>query len=187
MKKSILLAGVACVLIATNASAGMREMIDHTKYYVGADYAFSKFDYKGDLDRAKDSYSSGILNVGARMDRIGIELFGQMTGSRTQDLEDSKLKTKVYAYGMDVYGYQPLGCEGKYDLLASIGLANYHYKGESAENDKSANRIGYRFGLGAMYNFNDNISARLMARYAYIGADTMNHAAELTAGMRYNF
>ena len=46
MKKSILLAGVACVLIATNASAGMREMIDHTKYYVGADYAFSKFDYK---------------------------------------------------------------------------------------------------------------------------------------------
>ena len=115
-------------------------------------------------------------------------MFGQLSGKRTQDLPGGdKLKTRVYGYGLDIYGYQPLGCEGKYDLLASVGLANYNYKGESDTEDKGANRIGYRFGLGAMYNFNDNISARLMARYTYIGADSLHHATELTAGMRYNF
>ena len=120
------------------------------------------------------------------MDKVGVEAFGQWSGKRTKDLADGKLRTKVDAYGLDLYGYQPMGCEGKYDLLASIGAANYYFKGEG-KGGKSANRIGYRLGAGAMYNFSDHISARVMGRYSYIGAKSLNHAAEVTAGLRYTF
>ena len=187
MKKTLLLAGVACILCSTNALAGWNDMVKATKVYVGADYALDSYDFKGSFDDAKKTYNSGIFNMGARMDRIGVEVFGQWTGKRTKDLADTKLKTKVNAYGVDLYGYQPLGCEGKFDLLASVGIADYYFKGEADDTSHSANRIGYRVGAGAMYNFNDHISARIMGRYAYIGASSLNHAAEMTAGMRYSF
>ena len=145
MKKSLLLAGVACVLIATNASAGWKDTIHNavkdSKYYVGADYSYINADFGGSFEEAKDSYNSGILNVGVRMDKFGVELFNQMSGKRTKDLADGDLKTKVNAYGMDLYGYQPLGCEGKYDLLATVGIANYYYKGEWDKDSYSKNRV----------------------------------------------
>ena len=155
--------------------------------YVGADYAFTSYDFKGGLDEAKKSYHSGMINVGTRIDRFGAEIFGQWSGKRTKDLTDGKLKTKVNAYGLDLYGYQPLGCEGKYDLLATIGVADYYFKGEKDGGSDSNNRIGWRIGGGAMYNMTDHISARVVGRYAYIGAKELNHAAEVTAGLRYSF
>ncbi len=187
MKKTLLLAGVACALISTNASAGWSDMAKNSKLYVGADYAFTSYDFKGSLDEAKKSYNSGMVNIGTRLDRFGAEIFGQWSGKRTKDLTDGKLKTKVNAYGLDLYGYQPLGCEGKYDLLATIGVADYYYKAESNGSSDSNNRIGWRIGGGAMYNMTDHISARVVGRYAYIGAKELNHAAEVTAGLRYSF
>ena len=191
MKKSLLLAGVACSLIATNASAGWKDSMHHaiqnSKYYIGADYAYVNADFNGSFQEAKDSYNSGSINLGVRMDKFGVEIFNQMSGKRTKDLTDGDLKTKINAYGLDLYGYQPLGCEGKYDLLATVGLANYYYKGEWDSGSDSKNRIGYRVGGGAMYNFNDHISARVVGRYAYIGGDSLNHVAEVTAGLRYTF
>ena len=187
MKKSLLLAGVACVLVSTSASAAWTDMMKSPKMFVGVDYAYDSFDFKGNLDEAESSYNSAIVNVGARMDRIGVELFGQWSGKRTKDMADGKLKTKVNAYGLDLYGYQPLGCEGKYDLLATIGVADYYYKGEANGGSDSNNRIGWRIGGGAMYNMTDHISARVVGRYAYIGAKDLNHAAEVTAGLRYSF
>lgn len=187
MKKTLLLAGVACVLISTNASAGWRDMMQSPKLYVGADYAFDRYDFKGSADEAKKSYDSGMFNIGTRMDRVGAEIFGQWSGKRTKDLATGKLKTKVNAYGLDLYGYQPLGCEGKFDLLATLGVADYYYKVSSDTDSNSNNRIGWRVGGGAMYNMTDHISARVVGRYAYIGAKDLNHAAEVTAGLRYSF
>ncbi len=187
MKKTLLLAGAACILMAAEASAGWSDMAQNSKLYVGADYAFSSYDFKGGLDEAKKSYNSAMVNIGTRMDRIGAEIFGQWSGKRTKDLTDGKLKTKVNAYGLDLYGYQPLGCEGKYDLLATIGVADYYYKGESKDGSHSNNRIGWRIGGGAMYNMTDHVSARIVGRYAYIGAKELNHVAEVTAGLRYSF
>lgn len=194
MKKSLLLAGVACVLIASNASAawsdyvtGWGDLARDGKVYVGADYAFDHFDFKGNADEAKKSYNSGIFNVGARLKYVGAEIFGQWTGKRTKDLPDDKIKSKVNAYGLDLYGYQPLGCEGKFDLLATLGVADYYYKLESNTGSDSNNRIGWRVGGGAMYNMTDHISARVVGRYAYIGAKDLNHTAEVTAGLRYSF
>ena len=187
MKKALLLAGVACVLCSTSALAGWQDMAKDPKLYVGMDYAFDSYDFGGGMGDAKTSYNSGVFNVGARMDRIGVEVFGQWSGKRTKNLPDDKLKTRVNAYGVDLYGYQPLGCEGKYDLLATVGVADYYFKGEGTADAKSANRIGYRVGAGAMYNMTDHISARVVGRYAYIGAKDLSHAAEVTAGLRYSF
>jgi len=187
MKKSLLLAGVACVMIATNASANWRNVMQNGKIYVGADYAFDSYDFKGDLENAKNGHHSGIFNVGSRLDNIGFEIFGQWSGKRTKDTDEGKLKTKVNAYGLDLYGYRPLGCEGKYDLFATIGVADYYYKGEDDNGSDSSNHVGWRIGGGAMYNFSEHMSARVVGRYAYIGSNELNHTAEVTAGLRYSF
>ncbi len=187
MKKTLLLAGVACALIATNANAGWKDVMRDGKVYVGADYAFDSFDFKGNAEGAKKSYNSGIFNIGTRLDRVGAEIFGQWTGKRKKGEGADKIKTKVNAYGLDLYGYQPLGCEGKFDLLATVGVADYYYKVQKETETNSNNRIGWRIGGGAMYNMTDNISARVVGRYAYIGAKDLNHAAEVTAGLRYSF
>lgn len=189
MKKTLLLAGVACVLMSTQANAAnwFSSQMEHTKTYVGVDYAFDDFDFKGNLHDAKKSYNSGLVNFGMRMTNMGAEVFGQWSFGRTKDTAAGKVKTHVNAYGMDLYGYLPLGCEGKYELLGTLGVADYYYKGfKGAENDTN-NHVGWRVGGGAMYNFNQSISARIVGRYAYIGASDLNHAAEVTAGMRYSF
>lgn len=189
MKKTLLLAGVACVMMTAQAQAGdwYNNMMHNTKIYVGADYAFDSVDFKGSLNEAKEDYNSGIFNVGARMGYMGVELFGQWAFGDSKDTPDGKLKTNINAYGMDLYGYLPLGCEGKYDIIGTLGVADYYYKGFLEEKNDTNNHIGWRVGGGAMYNFNEHVSARLIGRYAYIGASDLNHVAEVTAGMRYNF
>ena len=189
MKKTLLLAGVACVMMTAQAQAGnwYNNMVHNTKIYVGADYAFDSVDFKGALNEAKEDYNSGIFNIGSRMDNFGVEFFGQWSLGRSKDTAEGKLKTKINAYGMDMYGYLPLGCEGKYDVLATIGVADYYYKGFRGEANDSNNRIGWRVGGGAMYNYNEHVSARVIGRYAYIGDSNLNHVAEVTAGLRYHF
>ena len=51
----------------------------------------------------------------------------------------------------------------------------------------SFNRVGYRAGLGLQYDFNDNFSARVVGRYSYIGAATVDNLMEVTAGLQYRF
>ena len=187
-KKSLLLAAAACVLYSTSSMAGWHEFAKNNRMYVGADYAYDNYNFGGVFKEAKKSYNSGMFNVGARMGKVGLEAFSQMSGKRTKDLDNGKLKTRVDVYGLDMYGYQPLGCEGKYDLLATIGVADYYYKGKfTAGKSDSKNRIGYRIGGGMMYNMTDHISARVVGRYAYLGAKSLNHAAEVTPGLRYSF
>ena len=186
-KKSLLLAGVACVLYSTSSFAGWSEFAKDNRMYVGADYVYDNYDFGGEFSDAKKTYNSGMINIGARMHKIGLEAFGQMSGERSKNMENGKLKTKVNVYGLDMYGYQPLGCEGKYDLLATIGIANYYYRGEINDTSDSKNRMGYRIGGGMMYNMTDHLSARVIGRYAYIGGKSLNHAAEVTTGLRYNF
>ena len=189
MKKTLLLAGVACALMTTQANAAnwYNTMTKNTKIYVGADYAFDSVDFKGALREAKEDYNSGIFNIGARMDYVGVEFFGQWGWGDSKDTPDGKLKTNLNVYGMDMYGYMPLGCEGKYDIIGTIGIADYYYKGFMGDQNDTNNHVGWRIGGGAMYNMTDHISARIVGRYAYIGASDLNHVAEVTAGMRYNF
>lgn len=186
MKKTLLLAGVACLFsFAANAS--------EYKPYVGLDYAFSNANIKKEYNLEKN-YNSGIINAGVKMgDYVGLEAFFQQSSEekkRLSAVED--VKSKFNAYGLDVYGYMPVPeCNETFNLLGSLGIANYNieakYNGVGAEGKVDKNRMGYRAGVGAQYNFSENWAARVMGRYTYLGSKSLKDLKEVTAGVRYTF
>ena len=190
MKKTLLLAGVACVF-AMNANAA--EFMNYTvNPYIGLDYVYSDANIKKEYKVKKD-YNSGAVNIGTMLsDYASIEAFFQQSGEGTSKVSGvEKYKSKFYAYGLDAYGYLPIGCDG-FNLLGSVGIANYNMevKDKSAIRHNSKydkDRTGYRIGLGAQYDFNEHFAARVMARYSYVGAKAMKDLKELTAGVRYTF
>lgn len=190
MKKTLLLAGVACVF-AANANAA--EFMNYTiNPYVGLDYVYSDANIKKEYQVKKD-YNSMAINLGTMLsDYASIEAFFQQSGERSNKVSGTeKYKSKFYAYGLDAYGYMPVGCDGM-KLLGSVGIANYNMevkdKSSVTRNSKyDKDRTGYRIGFGAQYDFNEHIAARVMARYSYIGAKALKDLKELTAGVRYTF
>lgn len=188
MNKALLLASAACI-ISFSSIANANMLSQEVKPYVGADYVYSYADYKGEAKGLKKSYNSGAVNAGVRMGKYtGLEAFYQHSGERKTHREDTKIKSQIQAYGLDLYGYLPLGCNDKVDLLGSIGAANYKFKIKDLANGKyDKERVGYRVGAGAQYNFTDHLSARVMGRYSYIHTKELKNLAEVTAGLRYSF
>ena len=190
MKKALLLASAA-ILISTSAKAEMNDFYRDVKPYIGADYAYDNLDLKGAAKHSKDNFNSAVINAGMEVgEHVDLEAFYQFGGSRKAHLREDQgggtKKFKFNAYGLDLYGYLPMGCEQKFKLLATAGAAVYDT--ELKYNDKvSKSRVGYRVGGGAMYKFTDNISARVVGRYGYVGTRDLNHIAEVTAGLRYSF
>lgn len=190
MKKTLLLAGVAC-LFAANANAGISMYNQEFTPYIGADYVYDHASYKKDakLLSLKKSYNSGMINVGLRAMRyVGLEAFFQQSmTNKTNKNTDYPVKSKFYAYGADLYGYLPIGCYG-FNMLGSLGLADYNLDlkvKQAGKYDKQ--RMGYRMGLGMQYDFTNHFAARVMGRYNYIGAKHLDNLKEVTVGLRYSF
>ena len=80
----------------------------------------------------------------------------------------------------------PIGCSG-FNLLGTIGLANYDLEVKGAGDKDTWTRVGYRAGIGAQYDFNENWAARVVGRYSYIGTKAVDNLKEVTAGIRYTF
>ena len=194
MNKTLLLAGVAC-LMATTANAGMMDSYNNMKKdmtpYIGVDYAYTNLDLKGPAKHAKENFNSAKINAGIDIGKyMGLEAFYQFGGSRKAHLREDQgggtKKFKFNAYGLDMYGYMPLGCAQKFSLLGTAGVAVYDT--ELKYNDKvSKSRVGYRVGGGAQYKVTDRMAARVVGRYGYVGGKELNHVAEVTAGVRYSF
>ncbi len=182
MKKTLLLAGVACLM-----SFGAQAQPYDVKPYIGLDYAYDHADFKKDAKSLKNDFNSGIINAGVRMENVGLEGFFQMSGKNKNRRPNDTIRTKFNAYGLDMYGYMPLGCEQKFELLGSLGVGIYdiEMKGDNRKDDTT--RVGYRAGIGAQYNFNENVAARIMGRYNYIGSGKLHSMNEVTAGVRYSF
>ncbi len=185
MKKTLLLASAACLF---SFGANAMDLSAEMKPYVGLDYAYSHGDIKKDAGIKKD-YNSGIINAGVKMgDYSGLEAFFQQSGERkAHHGERGKVKSEFYAYGLDAYGYMPMGCEKKFNLLGSLGLANYNMKVKVPGGNRDKQKVGYRVGIGASYDLTENWSARIMGRYSYIGAHDIKSLQEVTAGVRYTF
>ncbi|MBO7556007.1 MAG: outer membrane beta-barrel protein [Alphaproteobacteria bacterium] len=187
MKKILLLAGVA-TMVTMNAKAFDMMNIHDIKPYVGMDYIYSYADYKDVVRKPKRNYNSIEGNFGMQMWKyFGPEFYYQYAFKRTSFTGDERLKNRFFSYGMDMMGYLPLGCEGIYNLLGSVGLGGYNVKTSQFGESNDTNKVGYRFGLGAMYNFTDNMSLRLMGRYSYVGTRYLDNLWEMTAGLRYTF
>lgn len=186
MKKTLLLAGVAC-LFSFGASAEDYSMRD-LKPYVGLDYVYTHANVKKDT-HLKQDYNSGVINAGVRFyDYLGLEAFFQQSGERkSQKGTLNQTKSEFYAYGLDMYGYMPVGCDG-FNLVGSLGLANYNVKVKyrSAGSDDKQ-KVGYRAGLGVQYDITENWSARVMGRYTYLNMRELKGLEEITAGVRYSF
>lgn len=192
-KKGILLAGAA-LLMAGSASAA------ELNPYVGLDYVYSKAHFKSgtlsgfSTNNLKKNYNSGAINLGVRPDQyFSLEAFFQQSDSQKGHRYDdtalsgrNHVKSEFYAYGLDAYGYMPIGCNG-FNLLGTVGLANYNFKIKSDRNSVDKQRIGYRAGLGAQYDINENLAVRVVGRYSYINSRYLDDLKEVTAGIRYTF
>ncbi|MBQ7660094.1 MAG: porin family protein [Alphaproteobacteria bacterium] len=188
MKKTILLASVASLLSLSAHAGYWADMYNGMKPYVGADYAYSNIKFGNPATGLKDSYHSGIFNIGARMYGYwGLEAFYQQAGKRDKHMAGGKHSAEFLAYGADWYGYAPIMCS-QFNLLGSLGLANYRFKlGYPDVASKTQNRVGYRAGIGMQYDFNEHFAMRIMGRYDYIGMKRVNNLKEVTAGLRYMF
>lgn len=188
MKKVLLLAGVAA-LFAVNANAA------DVKPYVGLDYVYSM----ADIDKTEghqlfeEDLNAFALSAGAKLHKnFGVEAFYQRSESETKrTLDVIEGKADYQAYGVDLVGYLPVGCEDKLELLGSVGAGYYDVDAKMSALGRSMNAddegLGLRFGVGAQYNFTQNWGARVMARYVDTDIDGMDNMVDLTAGVRYTF
>lgn len=146
------------------------------------------------------------LFVGSRLnENLGVELgYGvQKAKNTTVDVKNAdatqtlkgsfrQKSTNIYA---DVLGYLPIN--ESVDVIGSVGLGRLATKstGEVEFNNagvksnikgKSSSKVGYRLGAGAQYKFNENVGARLMARFQK-GNKIVKHTASLGLGLFYQF
>jgi len=183
MKNTIatLLVAVSTIAVAANANA-------ETSFnpYVGVDYNYSNgnvFDH-----------NSGSVNVGTMFnDYFGTEVFYQKSDDDVKNVKGSAEKhtNSFQAYGLDLMGYLPMGCEQEFALLGSIGVGEYTFDNSYNWNGAMNNDdhgYGYRFGLGALYNVTNDIAVKAMARYVtFEKIENETDMMEYVAGVRYSF
>lgn len=182
MKKTLLLAGFAG-MVAANAEA-----INVTPYVgLDANYAIVHGDASVDGDLSSKDWSlSGVL--GGRTDHFGIEAF------YNAGLEENKndVSTRISGYGVDLLGFQQLGCSGRWELVGSAGLGYYTLKGKWNEgngNSGSEKDHGYgeRLGAGLQYAMSENTTLRVMYHHTWIHSSALDGLDEFTVGIRYAF
>lgn len=186
MNKTLLLAGAACFL-SLNVNAAEIDV----KPYVGLDYVYTSADFNyGYEELVAENYNSFNLNVGTKFNKnFGVEAFYQKSAREDKSVYGVvTTKGEFDAYGVDFAGYLPLteNLEG----IASIGLGHYTFKVSALGGSDDESNMGYRLGLGAQYNINENVGVRVMGRFVGIddGDDgVVNNLTEFTAGIRYTF
>lgn len=179
---------VATLLVAasTLAMAATANADTSFKPYVGVDYNYNNSN--------NFNYNSGTVNVGTQFnDYFGTEVFYQKSDDDVKNVRHSAEKetTSFDAYGLDLMGYLPMGCEQEFALIGSAGVGeytvdkSYNWTGYRNTNDHG---IGYRFGLGAMYNVTNDVAVKAMARYVKFNQiEDFSDMMEYTAGVRYSF
>ncbi len=178
MKRTIALMAAASALAFT-ASANAYDFTP----YVAADYTYTDMQNLAEVNGGK-------IAVGTDYNKyFGTEVFYQRTGSDRVHTEDGTDEYSLQSYGLDVYGYLPLGCEQKVSLIGTAGFAfeDIKFKYES-DNRGTEHGVGYRLGAGAQYNVDEKVSVRALYRYTF--ADKLgglDHINEYSVGVKYAF
>lgn len=202
MNKNIaLLAAVSAIALATSANAL------EFRPYVGAQYNLTS---GNTVPAIPENVSSNVdmhtysVFLGADYNRFfGTEVFYQNSNKwhkKFGEAGEAKVKSDFAAYGLDVYGYLPLGCDRVFSLLGTAGIANYDYTTKIASPVQAGNTtaggsiksedngLGYRLGAGMQYNVTNNIAVRGIVRYIWADKlDNMDHMMEYSLGVKYNF
>ncbi len=188
MKKTIgaLMVAVSAVALSNTASA-----LEYNPY-VGLDYSYSiaNTENSGGL---KPQYNAAAVSVGTTFNKyFGTEVFYQMSDTSKKNDKTGTLdwvKSSFEAYGLDMVGTLPLGCDQKWALLGTAGLGEYTLtakaNGVKADDDHG---LGYRWGLGAQYDIDAKWAVRGLVRYVnFDGLEDVDHMVEYVAGVRYSF
>ena len=181
---SLMMAVSVCALSA-NVNAAEYDF----KPYVGLDYNYTD----ADADNQSPKYNSLSVNLGTEYNQyFGTELFYQYSDDEKKNIYGVDHKTSFQAYGLDLMGYLPLGCEQEYSLLGTVGIGEYtfdkKFRDLYSSSDYHDHGIGYRFGGGLQYRIDDKFSVRGLVRYVNLnGVDNYDDMWEYTAGIRYNF
>lgn len=161
---------------------------------LGADFVYSALNFSDDSgiikEFAEDEYKAFSVSLGAKFNPyFGIEGFYQHSEegeSNKLNYTEGKLKTSYIAYGVDLIGYLPTDVQNV-TVLGSLGLGQYEFEGKYETISEKKDKIGIRLGAGLQTSINDNVSFRLMGRYAPIDSDYVDNMIDLTAGFRFYF
>lgn len=210
MRKTLLLAGVACLFAAQAQAADY-----FFKPYVGLDYVHSwtdveteELDDGTEIKDNKDHMNAGAISVGAKFHpNFAVEAFYQQSDKAKKNLGDfiypddqggvfpasMKTEVKYKAFGLDLVGSIPV--YDKLEILGTVGTgyykvnmkAKYTVAGISGSLSDSENKWGIRIGAGAQYNFDEHWSARIMLRNTNTRIEGFKNITDVTAGVRFNF
>ncbi len=177
MNKTLALMAAASV-VAFAASANAAEFTP----YVAADYTYT--------DGHFAEVHGGKIALGTEYNKyFGTEVFYQRTASDRVHDEGETDEYSLQSYGLDAYGYLPLGCDQKVSLIGTAGIADIDVKYTSAgESRKTENGLGYRLGAGVEYDVSENVAVRALYRYTF--ADKLggiDHLDEYSLGVKYSF
>jgi len=178
MKKYlVLMTAVSAIAFVANASA-----YEYTPY-VAVDYTYSEIPSTADVNGGK-------LALGTEYNKyFGTEVFYQRTGSDRVHSSDGTNEYSLQSYGLDMYGYLPLGCDQVFSLVGTAGISNIDviYK-EANEKRETENGLGYRLGAGFEYDVNSNVSVRALYRYTFTDkVNSIDHISEYSLGVKYSF
>ena len=178
MKNTLtLMAAISAFAFTASANAS-----DYTPY-VAADYTYSDVQNLAEVNGGK-------VAVGTEYNKyFGTEVFYQRTGSDRVHSVDGTNEYSLQSYGLDVYGYLPLGCDQVFSLVGTAGIANMDviYKDVDEKRD-TENGLGYRLGAGVEYDVNSNVSVRALYRYTFTDKlGDLDHVNEYSLGVKYAF
>ena len=175
-KNIVLLAAVSAIALAGSANAL------EFRPYVGAQYNVTNVNYKG--SPTDINMHSGSVFVGTEYNKyFGTEIFYQMSKDWSKVIGGEKVKADFDAYGLDVYGYLPLGCDQVFAPFVTAGIASYDFG-----KDVDDTGFGYRLGGGIQYHITNNVAVRVLGRYIWADKlDHMDHMSEFSAGIKYVF
>lgn len=163
--------------------------VDSFEYvpYVGVDYSYTNAKAFG----SKPNYNLLSVNIGTKYNNFfGTEAFFEQSASDTRKINTKdKIKTSYRSYGLDLSAYLPIGCYHTFDLVGTVGIGEYvFYDKLNKQKHNSNSSLGYRIGAGFVYNIQENVSLRTIARYVNLQNITnVNHLYEYTIGLRYHF
>jgi opacity protein-like surface antigen len=178
MKKSMaLLVTVSTLAFASNASA-----LEYTPY-TGVDYVNSHV--------LGHNFKNADVVVGAKYNKnFSTEIFYQTPiEAKTWKESGDKIKSSFRSYGLDAYGYLPLGCDQVWSIIGTAGVAQMDLKDKDLDTvSVRENGWAYRVGTGVQYDINDAWSARVVARYSFLDKmGGIDNVMDVTAGVRYSF
>ncbi len=203
------IAAVATAMLVATAGVANAGAFDETRFNVGGEVSllnYTKYNNgnTSDLNKFKTSNTASKLAIrknkpginvflGARFNQnVGAEIgFGLIANAKANVQNNQTASNKISNIYADLLGYLPVA--NKVDLIGSVGIGGLKSRADvtntSFNNLSSLNKVkvGYRLGLGAQYNFDDNWAARAMVRYQSGNKNFLKSNTSVSVGALYSF